>query len=146
MQNIKSHFEKVNNIASKCIIGVEYLNNNLPVRRFATLNPDIINSDNITPVNYNYKDNRTNPIRIRILNISIGINRIRITIIIRITTTQAQDPKQAFFSMGGDGFDLKISPACTLLLKNEKGIPASEFMQNTFSIPKASCGHDKRRM
>ena len=57
MQNIKSHFEKVNNIASKCIIGVEYLNNNLPVRRFATLNPDIINSDNITPVNYNYKDN-----------------------------------------------------------------------------------------
>ena len=55
MQNIKSHFEKVNNIASKCIIGINYLDNNLPVYRFATLNPDIIGSDNNKPVNY--KDN-----------------------------------------------------------------------------------------
>jgi len=49
---IESHFEKVNNIASKCIIGVEYLDNNLPTRRFATLNADIIGDD----IDYNYKD------------------------------------------------------------------------------------------
>ena len=49
---IESHFEKVNNIASKCIIGVEYLYDSLPVRRFATLNADIIGNN----VDYNYKD------------------------------------------------------------------------------------------
>lgn len=52
MEMIESLFEKVNNIASKCIIGVEYLDNNLPTRRFATLNADIIGDD----IDYNYKD------------------------------------------------------------------------------------------
>lgn len=49
---IESLFEKVNNIASKCIIGVEYLDDNRSVCRFATLNADIIGDD----IDYNYKD------------------------------------------------------------------------------------------
>lgn len=46
MEQIQSHFEKVNNIASKCIIGAEYLDENLPAFKYVTLNSDIIGSEN----------------------------------------------------------------------------------------------------
>jgi len=57
METIESHFEKVNNIASKCIIGVEYLDDKLPVQRFVTLNTDIIGSEYNKNIDYNYKNN-----------------------------------------------------------------------------------------
>lgn len=53
MDQIKSHFEKVNNIASKCIIGVEYLDKNLPAFKYATLNSNVIGDINSN--NYDYK-------------------------------------------------------------------------------------------
>ena len=57
MEIIESHFEKVNNIASKCIIGVEYLDDKLPVHKFVTLNTDIIGSEYNKNIDYNYKNN-----------------------------------------------------------------------------------------
>tara|TARA_R110000803_G_scaffold157920_2_gene222216 strand:- start:4212 stop:5081 length:870 start_codon:yes stop_codon:yes gene_type:complete len=57
METIGSHFEKVNNIASKCIIGVEYLDDKQPVQKFVTLNTDIIGGEYNKNIDYNYKNN-----------------------------------------------------------------------------------------
>ena len=53
MHQIKSYSEKINVVASKCIIGLEYEESNIPILKFVTLNPSII-GDGLSECNYIY--------------------------------------------------------------------------------------------